>query len=97
MSFFSKSIFLLGIIFIIGYTSDHQKPDSNFKSIHQIEWEVHQEDTLDTITGVTLESNQKKQAHNVINSSLLVIIIIILILAIMILLIVRHVYKVRKE
>lgn len=102
MGLFYKSIFLLSLISIIGYANEGKK--ECFKSIHQVELEAHQDDTLkhDTLLQskeVKTDSmyNQNYQIRTLINSSLLIVIFLVLIVAITIFIILRRAQKVRKE
>lgn len=104
MSNCTKLISLFIFTFFIVYANERVKPDSNFKSIHQLELEQHQKDTTKSDTIEKIQELEKEnipseetQVKAVINFSLLIVISVLLIITIAILLIVRSVYRAKRE
>jgi hypothetical protein len=79
------------------------QPDTNFKSIHQLQYEEYKKDTTkNMIKGDSNIKNsegifgQKQPMQTIINLSLMMIIIIVLITGISIFLIARRIYLTKK-
>jgi len=90
--------------FLISFTFSQTKPDTNFKSIHQIEYELHQKDTTKVDTTLKIKSEKintlpevNRQVGTIINFSLLILIIIILIVIVAVFLIARRIFKTKSK
>ena len=101
---YHKSIFLLSLIFILASVNAEQKPGPDFKSVHRVELDAHQQDSMkhDTLlqNNETVEGrafNQAKQVRSVINITLFVVVFMVLMLAIVVSLILRRVRKAKQE
>jgi|GEM_PF-1296798 len=99
-------IFLTLTLSFISNLHAGTKPDSNFKSIHQLQSEEYKKDTVKKQNVAPNENqfqknpkgifSEKQPMQTIINFSLMVILILILIIAISIFLIVRGIYKTKK-
>ena len=100
MTRFYKMFLLLMVLFAVGYAQQDDKPDSNFKSIHQLEKEVHQEGELkDTVSEIESSGSERRenQMRSIINLSLVVVIMLILIVALALILILRRIHRSRER
>ncbi len=68
-------------------------PDTNFKSIHQIQSEEHSKDSLNNHDSALTDT---EQVRTMINFTAMVIVIIILVIAISAFLIARRIYRTKK-
>ncbi len=98
---FYKIFLLLIVLCLIGYAQQDQRPDSNFKSIHQLESETHQKNISKNDTILEKETSdseaQENQMRSIINFSLIVIIMLILIIALSLILILRRIHRGRER
>jgi hypothetical protein len=82
------------------------QPDTNFKSIHQLQSEQNKNDTTEKRDNSPIEDtipkksesflNQKQPVQTILNFSLMVVIILVLIIALSIFLIARRIYKTKE-
>ena len=72
------------------------RPDTNFKSIHQLESETHKGDTTKSRTASDVAVGIGVDTRVMANVTLMVLIIVVLILALAVLLIIRRVYHSKK-
>ncbi len=98
------------IVFLCTYPGANNfaqaQPDSNFKSIHQLQSEEYKKDTItDTVRIKPAEQdkkipegvfNTKQPMQTIINFSLMVILIVALIISLSIFLIARRIYRTKK-
>ena len=93
---FKHFIFLLILSFLLS-GSARPNPDSGFKSIHQLESEAHNKDTVVRDSGLKVQNIKPAPLRTLINISLMIIIVIILIAAIAVILIIRKTYKAKNR
>ena len=103
MKTFSGLLLILFLAGLIIFLSGETEPDTNLKSIHQTEQEIHQ-DSLSGDTTTQLDSSygsiDEEQADQVkvfVNTTLIIIIIAILILALAVFLIINRVRRTTSE
>ncbi len=83
------------------------QPDSNFKSIHQLQSEEYKKDTITDTVGIEPADQNKKipegvfknkqPMQTIINFSLMVILIVALIISLSIFLIARRIYRTKNN
>ncbi|MGQ9665539.1 MAG: hypothetical protein ACUVUH_09455 [bacterium] len=107
----SLIVFLTLNFFLISNLHTGERPDSNFKSIHQLQSEIYGKDTsTDTLRIQTSKQerkestktaegllNSKQSMQTIINFSLMVILIIALIVFLSIFLIARKIYRTKNK
>ena len=98
---FHKLFLSLMVLFAFGYAQEDQMLDSNFRSIHQLEKEAHQEDELtgDTILEKEFSDSkrQQNQMRSIINLSLVIVMMLVLIAAFALILILRRIHRSRER
>ena len=93
-----KILFTLNLIFLVVYANEVIKPDSNFKSMHQLEIEKYQNDAI-KIKELKIDSIPRHDTPitTTLNFYLIISIIFILVVMLIIVLLVRRAYRFGKK
>lgn len=103
MNGYAKFILLLGLFVLVGHAQRTTNPDSDFKSIHQLELGKQKNDSLgeirETNEQITAESLsiQGTYVRTAINATLVIIVFLLLLVTIVFILFVRKKYRTSDE
>jgi hypothetical protein len=104
LSSFKRMALLTSLFSIVGYSGEGGQPDSGFKGIHQLDYEIHQRNTVPSDTGLGKEYVEvrdvglpDRQVETIINRRIFNVLLITLLIVLVIFLILHRRYRLRRE